>query len=144
MVDDLCPIIGFEVQNGDFWAIAYNEPRTDCGDELFIVVDHGAREAVHSEIDGGEIFDVGVVGEDADICAGTQTAQPVDQLYVVCLKEDEICGYLEGQRDGTHCLTIFGKIAFLVFEDALVCCGQFCLLGDLNHKGDTVLSILAA
>jgi hypothetical protein len=90
MVDYRSLVIGLKVQDGHFRAIAHHEPSADCSDELLVVLHQRPGEAVHSEVDGRQVLDVGVVREDADVGSRTQTAQAVDQLDVVRLQEDQV------------------------------------------------------
>lgn len=143
MADDFSLAAGLQVQDGHFRPVVDHEPRSYGLHEGLVVLDECAREAVDSEVDGGEVFDVGVIGEDADVGARPEAAEAIDELDVVGLQEDEVGSDLEGQRDGAHGLSVLGQVALLVLEDALVGSGQLGLLRDLNKVRATVLSILA-
>ena len=143
MTNNFSLAAGLQVQDGHFRPVADHEPRADGLHEGLVVLDECAWEAVDAKVDGGEVLDVGIVGEDADVGARPEAAEAVDELDVVGLEEDEVGSDLEGERDGAHGLSVLGQVPLLVLEDALVGGGQLGLLRDLNGERATVRSIRA-
>jgi hypothetical protein len=144
VVHDLSLMVSLDVQNGHLRSVVDNETCTLLMDELIGTFCQILREAVDAEIDGSEILDVGVIGEDANIGAGSEAAEPIDQLDVIGLEEDEIGSDFKRKGDNSQGLSVSNQVSFLVFEDALVGSGHFCLLGNLTNKKGTILSIRAA
>ena len=106
VVHDLSLVVSLHVQNGHLRSVVDDEARTLLMNELLGAFSQILREAVDTEIDGSEIFDVGVIGEDANIGAGSETAEPIDQLDVVGLEEDEISSDFKRKRDNSQGLSV--------------------------------------
>jgi hypothetical protein len=69
MVINVAIVIHVQVQNKGFGSTHGNEFLAEGLHELIGVLYQRSREAIHSEVDSGEVFDCGVVCEDAEVCS---------------------------------------------------------------------------